>query len=814
MAISASRSENKRKNTKSLRSVFEKAFGAAVGLVILCAAVGLSALYFISSEFETLRDDRLSEVRQDSTLIRQMRPIIEGIKALGYEPSETKARSIYADIAAQIDVAESTLSEMPEENRAAFVDQIAAVRSAAQALVDVRIAAINAKLEREAALESYVQLTANINTKIAPVVDDSIFELVIGGEEVSDTTNKIISQLVEKDFAQLQIILQLRSAMNLLFGTETGLLFAQDPAVRSIMSDLKLAALSRLKNATAALNASSASDASSLTADIDELVKAVEDEGSANAGNRTSGMDNLMRIRRNIELKLDGVLDERIFDLTINTDEATSANAKRIKGLMDGQVAKMRDLLQLDALIGRYLSTTYSVATAADESALRIAEDVMLATTSGLKNLKVDGVEGLFEDVQKLLSASEPKTGMAHKRRIELTELRAAEQAVQVAVKEVDTLTTQAQNLIEAALDKMDAAGARVSSTIQLGGIGLGLTVVLGVFFGLYAYTFIRRIVIVPLSELTSRTNALAGGDLSVDPGFKSRKDEVGQMAAALRVFRDNVDKTQQLEQSLTSLLGRARSNAEAVARGSQSMTVQATAIGSGAETQASAAQRASEAVTEMTANTQQSAENAAKTEEIAASAAAAADKSGERVAEAVTAMKAIADRINVIQEIARQTDLLALNAAVEAARAGEHGKGFAVVASEVRKLAERSQTAALEIQELSSNTVEAARVAGEMLTAVVPQIKSTAQLVEEITIATREQKTGAEQINQSLHELTKTIVDNRETAIAAEDTARELSNQADDLRAMIAEGGSLTDSQQGKTDVEDAKNSDHPVAA
>ena len=149
--------------------------------------------------------------------------------------------------------------------------------------------------------------------------------------------------------------------------------------------------------------------------------------------------------------------------------------------------------------------------------------------------------------------------------------------------------------------------------------------------------------------------------------------------------------------------------------------------------------------------------------------------------------MQTIAEKITIVQEIARQTDLLALNAAVEAARAGEHGRGFAVVASEVRKLAERSQTAATEIGMLSSETVKAAREAGSMLAKLVPDIKRTAELVEEITAACREQDVGSTQINQAIQQLDKVTQQNASASDEVSTTSEQLADQAEQLQATIA---------------------------
>ena len=162
-----------------------------------------------------------------------------------------------------------------------------------------------------------------------------------------------------------------------------------------------------------------------------------------------------------------------------------------------------------------------------------------------------------------------------------------------------------------------------------------------------------------------------------------------------------------------------------------------------------------------MNANIRQNAENALQTEKIATQAANDAQEGGNAVNMTVSAMKQIANKIMIIEEIARQTNLLALNAAIEAARAGEHGKGFAVVAAEVRKLAERSQNAAAEINDLSTNSVEVAERAGQLLEVIVPNIQRTAELVQEISAASKEQDAGAEQINQSIQQLDGVIQQN-----------------------------------------------------
>jgi methyl-accepting chemotaxis protein len=184
----------------------------------------------------------------------------------------------------------------------------------------------------------------------------------------------------------------------------------------------------------------------------------------------------------------------------------------------------------------------------------------------------------------------------------------------------------------------------------------------------------------------------------------------------------------------------------------------------------------------QMSSNIKQNADNAQQTNKLSIKSAKDAQESGKCVLEAVAAMKEIASRISIIEEIARQTNLLALNAAIEAARAGEHGKGFAVVAAEVRKLAERSQRAAAEINQLSGTTVKVSEKAGEMLDRLVPDIQRTAELVQEITAASQEQDVGAQQINLALQQLERVIQQNASASEEMASTTEQLSGQSEQL--------------------------------
>ena len=317
------------------------------------------------------------------------------------------------------------------------------------------------------------------------------------------------------------------------------------------------------------------------------------------------------------------------------------------------------------------------------------------------------------------------------------------------------------------------------------------------------------------LSRAVGLANAVGIGDLSQKIDVSS-DDEVGDLVKALNGMTVNLNATaalaneiahgnlmieakplsdkdtlglalERMVEKLRQIVSEALTAAQNVSAGSQELSASAEQLSQGATEQASSAEEASSSMEEMASNVKQNADNANQTEKIAAQSAKDAEASGAAVGRAVNAMQTIAEKITIVQEIARQTDLLALNAAVEAARAGEHGKGFAVVASEVRKLAERSQAAAAEIGTLSVETVKVAQEAGSMLGKLVPDIKKTAELVEEITAACREQDVGSAQINQAIQQLDKVGQQNASASEQVSSTSEELASQAEQLQSTIA---------------------------
>ena len=319
----------------------------------------------------------------------------------------------------------------------------------------------------------------------------------------------------------------------------------------------------------------------------------------------------------------------------------------------------------------------------------------------------------------------------------------------------------------------LQAEATRQQATLISITVSVITLLVIGLFGGLITRNLLRQLGGEPAYAVDMVTR-IAAGDLTVNVETKA-----GDTSSMLAAIKGMVEK-------LAQIIGEVRSNADSLSSASEQISSTAQSMSQGASEQAASVEETSASMEQMSASIAQNTENAKVTDGMASKAAREADEGGQAVKDTVRAMKTIADKIGIVDDIAYQTNLLALNAAIEAARAGEHGKGFAVVAAEVRKLAERSQIAAQEISEVAKNSVSLAERAGALLDEMVPSITKTSDLVQEISAASEEQSAGVGQINSAMNQLSEIT---QQSASASEElaaTAEEMSGQAEQLQQLM----------------------------
>ncbi|WP_375768451.1 MCP four helix bundle domain-containing protein [Archangium gephyra] len=337
------------------------------------------------------------------------------------------------------------------------------------------------------------------------------------------------------------------------------------------------------------------------------------------------------------------------------------------------------------------------------------------------------------------------------------------------AIDKLEELVVVIQNAARKASEHSDSAYALSRGWI-LGAMGGSL------LCGLLLSIFIARAISQPLNDAVAAADRIAEGDLTVRISSETQ-DETGRLLAAL----------QRMVHKLAQIIGEVREGASALASASAQVSSSSQSLSQGTSEQASSVEETTSSLEQMTASIGQNRDHGRQMEQMAVQGAKDAEEGGRAVKATVEAMGSIAEKISIIEEIAYQTNLLALNAAIEAARAGEHGKGFAVVATEVRKLAERSRTAAKEISGLATGSVKVATRSGELLEELVPSIRKTADLVQEVVAASAEQTSGVAQMNKAMQHVEQVTQRNASASEELASTAEELSSQAEALSQLVS---------------------------
>jgi methyl-accepting chemotaxis protein len=410
------------------------------------------------------------------------------------------------------------------------------------------------------------------------------------------------------------------------------------------------------------------------------------------------------------------------------------------------------------------------------------------------------GMQRELESIEGNLTAYEPLISSEEERRMyqEFTQLWAnyleeherviAQSRLSPTPEQIQNIKqSHAQQLYETANDKLAELVTAIqkssrkasddSDIIYAISRGWILSVVIAsLFIGVLLSFLIARLIARPLNEALRVADRIADGDLSVRVPSMTQ-DETGRLLASM----------QRMVLKLSQVISEVREGAGALASASAQVSASSQSLSHGTNEQATSVEETTSSLEQMTATITQNRDHSRQMEQMALQGARDADESGRAVKETVEAMGSIAEKISIIEDIAYQTNLLALNAAIEAARAGAHGKGFAVVATEVRKLAERSQTAAREISGLASSSVRVASRSGQLLVDLVPSIRKTADLVQEVVAASAEQATGVTQMNKAMLHVDQVTQRNASASEELSSTAEELSAQAEALQQLVS---------------------------
>jgi methyl-accepting chemotaxis protein len=439
----------------------------------------------------------------------------------------------------------------------------------------------------------------------------------------------------------------------------------------------------------------------------------------------------------------------------------------------------------------RLAEVTLRMKIGGDALILADTDDGVKKAAAGLAQLRTDAdeslrsLEGLAEDEAERRSLGEAKAlvGEMGPKYEKVAQLLAAAQpiAAQKAMdKELDPVLARlekaAEGLTAAAGLAVDDATRRQDEAYRIArGLAVSLVVV-ALLVAAGVAVAVSRSIVGPLRVAVGIVGRVAAGDLRdrVEP---EGHDELAELLAAVK----------EMSERLSDVIGNVRSAGDALAAAASEVSATSATLSQGTGQQAASVEETTSSLEEMSASIVQNADNARQTEAMATASARNAEQGGAAVQETLGAMKTIAERIGIVEEIAYQTNLLALNAAIEAARAGEHGKGFAVVATEVRKLAERSQKAAKEIGALAGSSTQVAERSGKLLTELVPAIRKTADLVQEVAAASAEQSAGVAQVSKAMGAVDQVTQRNASASEELSSTAEEMASQAEALQQLIS---------------------------